>query len=106
MSSLSKRTLVFVTGNENKLKEVIMNYNCVSFILLVQSVKTMDYLRMDRKRGHMTCGNWLAIECKESFYKFASFDSMRKTLALLKPFGLYPHKYTKISHSLIWGKIF
>ena len=30
----------------------------------------MDYLRLDRKQGHMTCGNWLAIECEESFQNF------------------------------------
>ena len=29
----------------------------------------MDYLRMDGKRGHVTCGNWLAIERQESLYK-------------------------------------
>ena len=32
----------------------------------------MDYLRMDGKRGHVTCGNRLAIERQESFQKFAS----------------------------------
>ena len=32
-------------------------------------VKTMDYLRMDGKRGHVTCGNRLAIERQESFQK-------------------------------------
>ena len=34
----------------------------------------MDYLRMDGKRGHVTCGNRLAIECQESFQKFASLE--------------------------------
>ena len=34
----------------------------------------MDYLRMDGKRGHMTCGNRLAIECQESFQKFAILE--------------------------------
>ena len=36
----------------------------VSQILLdVQVVcPTMDYLRMDGKRGHVTCGNQLAVE--------------------------------------------
>ena len=34
----------------------------------------MDYLRMDGKRGHVTCGNRLAIERQESFQKFASFQ--------------------------------
>ena len=35
---------------------------------------SMDYLRMDRKRGHVTCGNRLAIEHLESFQKFASLQ--------------------------------
>ena len=35
---------------------------------------TMDYLRMDGKRGHVTCGNRLAIEGQESFQKFASLQ--------------------------------
>ena len=35
---------------------------------------TMDYLRMDGKRGHVTCGNRLAIERQESFQKFASLQ--------------------------------
>ena len=34
----------------------------------------MDYLRMDGKRGHVTCGNQLAIERQESFQKFASLE--------------------------------
>ena len=36
----------------------------------------MDYLpvRMDGKRGHVTCGNRLAIERQESFQKFASLQ--------------------------------
>ena len=34
----------------------------------------MDYLRMDGKRGHVTCGNRLAIERQESFQKFASLE--------------------------------
>ena len=35
---------------------------------------SMDYLRMDGKRGHVTCGNQLAIERQESFKKFASLE--------------------------------
>ena len=34
----------------------------------------MDYLRMDGKRGHVTCGNRLAFERQESFQKFASLQ--------------------------------
>ena len=34
----------------------------------------MDYLRMDGKRGHVTCGNRLAIERQESFQKLASLE--------------------------------
>ena len=34
----------------------------------------MDYLRMDGKRGHVTCGNRLAIERQESFQKVASLE--------------------------------
>ena len=36
--------------------------------------ETMDYLRMDGKRGHVTCGNRLEIERQESFQKFASLQ--------------------------------
>ena len=36
--------------------------------------ESMDYLRMDGKRGHVTCGNRLAIERQESFQKFASLN--------------------------------
>ena len=36
--------------------------------------RTVDYLRMDGKRGHVTCGNRLAIERQESFQKFASLQ--------------------------------
>ena len=43
----------------------------------------MDYLRMDRKRGHVMCGNRLAIEREESFQKFASLEE-----ELLLCFGL------------------
>ena len=35
---------------------------------------TMDCLRMDGKRGHVTCGNRLEIERQESFQKFASLQ--------------------------------
>ena len=34
----------------------------------------MDHSRMDGKRGHVTCGNRLAIERQESFQKFASLQ--------------------------------
>ena len=37
---------------------------------------------MDGKRGHVTCGNWLAIERQESFQKFASLEE-----ALFRPVG-------------------
>ena len=36
--------------------------------------ESMDYLRMDGKRGHVTCGNRLAIEREEPFQKFASLE--------------------------------
>ena len=55
------------------------------------------HVRMDGKRGHVMCGNRLAIERQESFQKFASFEEeLPLCLGLL---GLY-----KISHGLIWGK--
>ena len=41
---------------------------------LISVHSSMDYLRMDGKRGHMTCGNRLAIERQESFQKFASLQ--------------------------------
>ena len=31
---------------------------------------SIDYLRMGRKQSHVTCGNRLAIERKESFQNF------------------------------------
>ena len=34
----------------------------------------MDYLRMDGKRGHVTCGNRLAVERQESFQKIARLE--------------------------------
>ena len=34
----------------------------------------MDYLQMDGKQGHVTCGNRLAIEREESFQKFESLE--------------------------------
>ena len=37
---------------------------------------------MDRKRGHVTCGNRLAIEREESFKKFASFEEELHLLCL------------------------
>ena len=36
--------------------------------------ETIDCSRMDGKRGHVTCGNRLAIEREESFQKFASLE--------------------------------
>ena len=35
----------------------------------------MDHSRMDRKRGHVTCENRLAIEREEVFQKFAIFEA-------------------------------
>ena len=58
---------------------------------------TMDYLQMDEKRGHVTCGNQLAIERHKSFQKFASFEE--ELFLFLGMSGPY-----KISHGLIWGK--
>ena len=59
---------------------------------------SMDFLRMDGKRGHVTCGNRLAIERQEAFQKFASFEE--ELLPYLGLVGLY-----KISHGLIWRKM-
>ena len=60
--------------------------------------KTIDCLRMDGKRSHVTCGNRLAIERKESFQKFASLEEeLLLCLGLLGP--------CKISYGLIWGKM-
>ena len=59
---------------------------------------SMDYLRMDGKRGHVTCGNRSAIERQESFQKFASFEEELLFFSgLLGPY--------KISHGLTWGKM-
>ena len=55
------------------------------------------WARMDGKRGHVTCGDWLAIEREESFKKFASLEE-----ELLLCLGLLGH--CKISHCLILGK--
>ena len=54
------------------------------------------YLQMDGKRGHVTCGNRLAIEREKSFKKFANFEEellFHLCLGLLRPY--------KISHCLI-----
>ena len=48
---------------------------------------TMDYLRMDGKRGHMTCRNQSAIERKESFQTFASFEALLRPLVTLQDFA-------------------
>ena len=37
---------------------------------------------MDRKRGHVTCGNQLALKRKESSQKFASFEEELHLLCL------------------------
>ena len=58
----------------------------------------MDYLGMDGKRSHVTCGNRLVIEREESFQKFPSLEEeLLLCLGLLGPY--------KISHRLIWGKM-
>ena len=58
----------------------------------------MYYLRMNGKRGHVTCGNRSAIERQESFQKFASLvKEILLCLGLLRPY--------KISQGLIWGKM-
>ena len=58
----------------------------------------MDYLRMDGKRGHVTCGNRLTIERQESFQKSASLEEeLLFSSSLLGPY--------KISHCMIWGKM-
>ena len=58
----------------------------------------MDYLRMDEKRGHVTCGNRLAIQRQESFQKFASLEEeLLLGSGLLGPYI--------ILHSLIWEKM-
>ena len=49
------------------------------------SSDSMDYLRMDGKRSHVTCGNRLAIERQESFQTF--FKLGGGTPALLRPVG-------------------
>ena len=58
-----------------------------------------NYLRMDGKRGHVTCGNRLAIERQESFQKFASFkEELLLYLGLLGSYnvlhGLFGIKMT------------
>ena len=59
---------------------------------------SMDYLRMDGKRGHVTCGNRLAIERHQSFQKFASLEE-----ELLLPSAQACWDY-KISHGLSMRK--
>ena len=58
----------------------------------------MDYLRIDGKRGHVRCGNRLAIEREESFQNFASFEE--ELMLCLGLLGSY-----SISHGLISGKM-
>ena len=65
-----------------RLKEVLK----VCFYANFHIHKTIDCLRMDGKRGHMTCGNRLAIERQESFKKFASLEEeLLLCLGLLGP---------------------
>ena len=45
----------------------------------------MDYLRMDGKRGHVTCGNRLAIETPGIILKLCKLGG--GTPALLRPVG-------------------
>ena len=47
---------------------------------------SMDYSRMDRKRGHVACRNRLAIERQESF-KICKF--VGGTPALVRPVGTF-----------------
>ena len=61
---------------------------------------SMDYSRMDRKRGHVTCENRLAIEGKESFQKFATFEEELNLPCL----GLLGSSKTS-SHGLILEKM-
>ena len=42
---------------------------------------------MDGKRGHVTCGNQLAIERQELVKKFAGLEEDQGTPALLRPVG-------------------
>ena len=42
---------------------------------------------MDGKRGHVTCGNQLAIELQELVKKFAGLEEDQGTPALLRPVG-------------------
>ena len=84
------------------------NANCVSekqsAIPLTDNVNPklkhliMDYLRMDWKLGHVTCGNRLLIEREESLQKFASFE-----VELLPCLGLLGS--SKILHALIGEKM-
>ena len=48
---------------------------------------SMDYLRMDRKQGHVTSGNQLAIEREESFQNFKLRGGASP--ALLRPAGIF-----------------
>ena len=72
----------------------------VATLLKTAVLTVMDYMysRMDRKRGHVTCGNQLAIEREESFKKFASFK-----VELLLCVGLLGS--SRISHRLIREKM-
>ena len=42
---------------------------------------------MDGKRGHVTCGNQLAIERQELVKKIAGLEEDQRTPALLRPVG-------------------
>ena len=46
----------------------------------------LDYLRTDRKQGHVTCVNQLAIEREESFQNFKLRGGAPP--ALLRPAGI------------------
>ena len=93
-----------VVGGGGGTTTSLYSQNCVIYVKDLGTVTdsdlmtTMGYLRMDGKRGHVTCGNRLAIERQESFQKFASLEEELLLCSVL----LGP---CKISHCSIWGKM-
>ena len=71
MFSKTLRTTAMVNKMRYRSVHTIYLMAIDSFMALFHFIEilmhiTMDCSRKDGKRGHVMCGNWLAIECEES----------------------------------------
>ena len=72
--SLLQTTNIWLMLSNHPSMSLINVSGKIEIRIVKDMVENMDYLRMDGKRGHVTCGNRLAIERQESFQKFASLE--------------------------------